>query len=256
MSKVNAARVLADKMKAVAREAIEEMRPSESIATVQIAPDGSVGIDKEKRKAYVLIQGDSMPVWLPYMGVAPAALGQEVKIGGGRHDRHIIDVKGSSGIEVALNEEVRKSEPSLCSIKLIADYDVPPSAVRRMPFTDQIVNLGTSLEFDLTNAAITCLEAGWFTARFATASIGSDPGGEFASGSYPQTFYLARLPYGGAQADIGQSMLDVYRDSACSISEPVHLNVGDKIYVNTYVGTPNALLAASTRLTVTLIRRD
>lgn len=256
MSKVNTARVLADKMRAIAREAVEDMRPSESIATVQMTPEGVVGIDKEKRKAYVLIQGDQTPVWLPYMGVAPAGLGQEVKVGGGRHDRHIIDVKGSTGTEVALNEEIRKSEPSICGLKLIANLDQPNNNGRRVPFTDQIVNLGTALEFDIPNSAVTCLEAGWFSARFATASTGNDPGGEFAAGNGAHFFYLALLPYGGTQVDIGQSVLDIYRDAACSIDEPVHLDVGDKIYVNTYATFSNSILAAATRLTVTLIRRD
>ncbi|WGH21931.1 minor tail protein [Rhodococcus phage Trogglehumper] len=255
MSKVNTARTLADKMKAVAREAIEELRPSESIATVQMLPDGvTVGIDTAKRKAYVLIQGDTTPVWLPYMGVAPSTLGQEVKVGGGRHDRHIIDVKGTTGQEAALNEEVRKSEPAICGVKLVANFSVPGGGIpKRIPFTTSTVDLGTALEFDSANAAITCLEPGWFECWFATANDGGDGGDQT---NYGHAFYMAVLPYGGTQFDIGETRTDVMRDSSGQILEPVHLNKGDKVYMNTYTPLNNVLKATCTRLTVKLTRRD
>ena len=255
MSKVNQARKLSDKVKGIVRDEIERQRPTTSIATVQMLPDGvTVGIDTDKRKAYVLIQGDTTPVWLPYMGVAPGMLGQEVVVGGGRHDRHIVDVKGSTGQELALNEEVRKSEPATCGVKLVSNFTVAGGdSPKRIPFTTSTVNLGSALEFDLANYAITCLEPGWFECWFATANDGADGGDQT---NYGHAFYMAVLPYGGAQFDIGETRTDVMRDSSGQILEPVHLNKGDKVYMNTYTPLSNTLKATCTRLTVKLTRRD
>ena len=86
------ARRFREQIRALARDVIEEERPAPRTARV-------VSWDPATRRAMVVYLGETEPVSVPYQGVAPSAIDQEVVIGGNRHDRHVIDVKGESGTE-------------------------------------------------------------------------------------------------------------------------------------------------------------
>lgn len=80
-------------IKGIVEDTLQKKRPDPRIAEV-------TGIDRTTRTLAVRFIGETEDVQVPYTSVAPANIGQFVRIGGTTHDRHVEDVVGQTELEV------------------------------------------------------------------------------------------------------------------------------------------------------------
>ena len=121
------ARRMRELVREIVREELQAVAPAERTARV-------VSIDAATRTAMVLYLGETEPVRMPYLGVAPSAVDQEVVIGGGPHDRHIVDVKGDSGVESDLSDYKKEREVAHGMMYLSSRTQFQSGAWRTVPF--------------------------------------------------------------------------------------------------------------------------
>lgn len=118
-------------IRSVVREELNKQRPKPRYATVQ-------SINHEDRSCMVnfIGEGDN-PVRVPFGSVAPATVGQEVRIGGTATDRTIEDVRGPSNVEdraQTLEENIVERQFAFVYARLAATMNVSDT-VRKVPFT-------------------------------------------------------------------------------------------------------------------------
>lgn len=87
-------------IRAIVKSEIDSQRPSARYAVVK-------SIDREARSCMVVFIGEQDEVRVAYADVAPAFVGQEVRIGGTQSDRYIEAVRGSSDSEARVLEAER-----------------------------------------------------------------------------------------------------------------------------------------------------
>ena len=116
--------------KEVASE-LDRRRPKPRYARVQ-----SINPDDRSCTVSFIGEGDN-PVRVPYGSVAPAAVGQEVRIGGTADDRRIEDVRGPSDVEdrtMTLEEQIVERQFAMTYARLAVDMGVGATVVK-LPFT-------------------------------------------------------------------------------------------------------------------------
>lgn len=118
-------------IRSVVREELAKQRPRARYATVQT-------INREDRSCTVnfIGEGDN-PVRVPFGSIAPAVVGQEVRIGGTASDRTIEDVRGPSNVEdrtQTLEENIVERQFMHVYARLPVNQPVGTTVVK-LPFT-------------------------------------------------------------------------------------------------------------------------
>lgn len=84
-------------VKKIAQNEVQRLRPASRLAEV-------MSIDEENKTLGVSFTGETNVVTVPYTSVAPARVGQWVRIGGTTHDRYVEDVIGTTAVESRVND--------------------------------------------------------------------------------------------------------------------------------------------------------
>lgn len=239
------ARRVKNQIKKIAREEIEKKVPPNRIAVV-------LNIDTEARTAVVQMIGDPDPITLPYLSAVPSFQGQEVVVGGGVHDRHIIDVKGSTALETDVSNMRDATDPAYITLRLATDFFTADATGGRFPFVNTWAFRGEAITGDIGTNGVVINEAGDYEVG---AQIGF--GGNGASGDNNVSVWLACLPAStGVQFDIVSGNGWGFNQDTLQVRDLIHLDRGDKVYLNYYNAQDHGYWVNQCRLMVRLIARD
>lgn len=127
---------------ALAQEVIQAMRKVVKDEVARLLPNSRyarvLDINTDDRSVTVSFIGEGdNPVRVPYGSVAPAEVGQEVRIGGTANDRRVEDVRGVSNVEgriMTLEDQIVERQFAIVNARLAADLNVGTGVVK-LPFT-------------------------------------------------------------------------------------------------------------------------
>lgn len=236
-----------------ADQAVDRKRPAPRYAIVK-------EINEADRSVSVVFPGDDEDnlVRVPYNSVKPSAIGQAVKIGGPANDRVVEDTRGPDEDEILIQKLTERIE----HLELKAYANCKPTADFNLTTTPSMLPINQPTGLDPLNVTVEATGANLIT-------IGGDYryNGLVQLGSYRNNttrLWFAVLPSGGAQYDL-QALVQGLLLSSGEYSETspyggngmVHLNAGDRIYINGSNDSGTSGVAASgCRFNIELMNPD
>lgn len=144
-------------IRTIVRSEIDKQRPKDRQAEV-------MSINLQAKTCQVIFVGETDLVTVPFTTTAPSAVGQFVSIGGTTHDRHIVDVLGTSRVENELRPVIAVMKSS----------DGSSSASK---FDFEVKELVQGIDVTTNQAEITIIRDGYYRMMFkiytnSTESIG------------------------------------------------------------------------------------
>lgn len=216
-------------------------------------------IDRENRRVNVVFTGEVEEVTVPYLGTAPAEVGQFVRIGGTTHDRYVEDVAGEAESEARI--KVLESELQRRTLRCYANAgpqaDFNLQASRTIPNNTAALSGGNGIP-SVKNVTVDA------NGIFQVAVTGMYQYAahlmlEALRGNNAYMWVRIRLA-NGSEFDHGRSRIgqllgsNEYIETAPMVlTGLVYLNAGDSIYMTGYSDNTGEVNAQGTSLSINLV---
>lgn len=216
-------------IRSIVKEEMARERPNPRYARVQ-------DIDPVDRSCIVSFIGEGdNPVRVPYGSVAPAEVGQEVRIGGIASDRRIEDIRGVSDTEsrvMTLEEKIVERQFAMVHSRLAVTEFAVGAGVVKLPFTTT-PQAPTSIATDSTG--------GWTVPVDGYYDIDSKVGLVGDNGTTESKIWLHVHPLAGVDYDLDYDTFYHLSGSGNAVGRFSlrvgalwYLNQGDTVYVNAW----------------------